>query len=154
MANRRKGLPTKRKAVARVSKSGKMSLYQQNYHVNPFTKTKKGASKEKAAKTNTTADKFAVSMGQRVKSDNRKSVKDFADGMTPSNGQVGSHAANKLVSKVKTKKDVNQLRESFFDPVFSEGFFNSANLGKHKGLLRDTTKVINNMPQNPHSYNQ
>ncbi len=154
MANRRRGLPTKRKAVTRVTKSGKLSLYQQNYHVNPFNKSKKTSGKEKAAKTNTTADKFAVSMSQRPKSDKRKSIKDFSANLTPVDGQIGSHSAGKLVSKVKTKNDVNQLRESFFDPILSEGFFNSANISKYKGLLRDTTKVINNMPQNPHSYNQ
>lgn len=152
MANRRTGLPVKKKSVTRLTKSGKMSTYVQAYHVNPFEKSKNV--NEKGVKTNTVADQFSISLIKRQKSENKMSIKDFAANLTPTNGAIGSYAAGKLVSKVKSRKDIISLRESYFDPVFSEGFFNGDNIGKHTGLLRDTSKIVNNIPQNPHAYDQ
>jgi hypothetical protein len=148
MANRRRGLPTKVKSVTRLNKkTGKMSVYKQKYHVNPFEKTKtakKGG--------NNVADKFSVSMSKRPRLEKRMKVGRFIENLTPADGQLGTHAIGKLVDKVKSNNDVSQVREKYFDQVFKEGFFKPEHFKEHKGLLSDTSKLINNLPQTEHMY--
>ena len=166
----RRGLPTKRLSVLRTSKSGKTSLYQQNYRINPFEKDNsrssndgklnpENSSKNKmdadvSLKENNKADQFSISMTQKSKMDSKQKLKDYVDNLTPVNGKIGGVAVNRIVSKVKSKNDMSQLKESYFNQIFTEGFFNDKNISGYKGLLQDTSNLINKLPANEHNYRE
>lgn len=149
--NRRAGLPIKKLAVTRVSKSGKLSLYNQGYHINGFEKTTSGKHTS-TLKENNIADQYVVSLSQRQKIDKKKNLQGYIEGLTPVGGKIGGIAIDKILSKVKTKNDMNQLKESYFNQVFSENFFNDDHIKGYIGLLKDTSKLINSLPANEHNY--
>ena len=155
---RTKGLPTKKLNVLRKSKSGKVSMYQQSYHVSAFEKTKGRSGNDgkqtSDLKDNNKADNYNVSVSSKMKSDKKQKLQHYVENLTPVNGKIGSVAVDKIVSKVKTKNDMSQLKESYFNQVFKEGFFNGDNVGKHGGLLKDTSRLINKLPANEHNYRE
>lgn len=153
MVNRRSGLPTKRLNVIRKTKRGNISMYQQSYHVNIFEKTKKSKS-DNVNKSSNKVDDFMISITQKTKSDKLQKLEHYVNDLTPVDGSIGLNSVNKILSKTKNNKDVSVLKNVYFDKVFQEGFFNKENLNQHKGLLQDTSKIINNIPKNEFSYKE
>jgi hypothetical protein len=155
MGNVRRGLPTKLKSVTRVNKAtGKISLYRQKYHISPFQKTpaKKGALGNDVPNV---AEAFNKAVSERPRREKSMKLVDYVNNLTPSaNGEIGTVATNNIIRKLKNLNDTKTLKEAYFDKVFSEGFFNSQHAGKYNGLLRDTSKIVNNIPNRVTDYGE
>jgi hypothetical protein len=155
MADRRGGLPTKLKNVTRLNKStGKMSLYRQTYHVSPFQKTEPKKGGPAAPPASNVASDFNKAVSTRPRKENSMKLVDYVNKLTPSNGEIGTVATNNIIKKLRNLNDTKVLKEAYFDKVFSQGFFNSEHSKNYKGLLRDTARIVNNLPKRTTDYSE
>lgn len=148
-AGDRKGLPIKRKAVTRVSKSGKFSSYTQAYHLNPFKKTSsKDSPKQDAAALNK-ADRLVDKMKTRPAIDKRATIEGMVSTIDPMES-MGLLKADKICSKLKTLQDVQSLRTNYLDSSLKS--MNGTPTTENSRKINEHIKLFNNIPATPESY--
>jgi len=143
----RKGLPIKKKAVTRITKSGKFSSYTQSYHLNPF---KKQSNKNKAgAVPLTKADRIAEKMKSKPAIDKRASMEATLSNVNPTN-TIGSLKVDKICSKLKTIQDVQTLTSNLLDNSFKT--LNAITTKKDITKINEHSRLLNNIPNTTEAY--
>ena len=148
----KKGLPTKRKMVSRLNKSGKLSTYSQRYHLNPFKRTgSTNRGGKSAALANSTATKV-VSNLQKKPAINRKASIDAVIKTSSKSSPNGIESTKLLSSKIKSDADVKKFTESYLNTSLQNiGPVNNLNAGR---MTNEHSLIVNNIPENETSYNE
>lgn len=146
----RKGLPTKKKVVSRVTKSGKMSIYSQSYHLNPFKKSgNKNKSPKQEGDAGNKADLIVEKMRTRPAIDKRATVEGMLTSVDPKRS-IGYLKTDKICSKLKSIQDVeilskNLLQNSLSGLKYTDSVHDINKVNEH-------TKIFNNIPETPEAY--
>jgi hypothetical protein len=148
----RKGLPTKKLIVSRLTSKGKLSTYSQGYHLNPFQKT---TSSDRSSRFgSTTSSARADSIVSNLKSNVAKLKKQSLSNIVSShNGQsLGKHTTNAILSKIRSEKDVKLLANEHFAKSFSN--ISSVNNNTRAHMVNENSKILNNIPPTEASYTE
>jgi len=147
----RKGLPTKRKMVSRLSKTGKLSTYSQRYHLNPFKRTSSKDRGSKAAALASNKVSTIVNNFKKKPGINRKASIDAVIKTSNNNAPNGVESTRLLSSKIKSDKDVKKLSTDFLSSSLSQiGPINNTQSGL---MANEHSLLINNIPETEISYN-
>jgi hypothetical protein len=145
----RKGLPVEKKMVSRLSKSGKLSTYSQNYHLNPFKKSTDTKNKKIDQSTGNRADKIAEILKTKPATDKRATVEGMLTSVNPEK-TIGYKKTAKISSKLKSLKDVKMLSDGLLKKSLSS--LKSIKTVNDINKVNEHNKIFNNIPETPEAY--
>lgn len=145
----RKGLPTEKKMVSRVAKSGKLSIYTQGYHLNPFKKSTDKKNKKIDQDSGNRAERIAQTLKTKPATDKRATVEGMLNSVNPQS-PLGYKKITKISSKLKSLKDVNMLSDGLLKK--SLGTLKSTNTVSDINKVNEHSKLFNNIPETTEAY--
>ena len=151
-----KGLPTVKKFVARLTKTGKLQSYYQRYHVNPFKRDRvpSDARKGKSIITdNELANNYGKALKFGVKSDKGLMFKDQVSTLRVANGTIGGpYTITKILDKIKSVDDAKTFVSEVFKPI-ADKVLNDSEIGNNITLNKEMGMFFNNVESKPDVYN-
>ncbi len=145
----RKGLPTKKLVVSRLTSKGKLSTYTQGYHLNPFQKTTShGGGRLGSTHTSERADAIVSNLKKNVANLKKQSLSTILSSHT---GQsLGKQTTNAILSKVRSDKDVKILANEHFAKSLST--ISSVDTKTRDQIVNENSKILNNIKPTESAY--